>query len=600
MLAAVLCLCALVAAVRPERSSPQPLELEAEALPAVCVANLCYSLLREHRKFNMARNLCKAAGGDAMTVRSSVAADAISVLLQEERGQGPREAERRHYWLGLQLHQKACPHNASRLRGYRWVDGDADTDYDNWGPVSEDCGPRCATVSRGGEGQEGQESWSDQPCNKKTDGVLCEYRYNGSCPPLLQGGAANAGGAAQHNASRVTYRTPFGGRGSDLSALPAGTLAWLGSSPLVSWECAALGHNATAATYAWNSSGPAPWDCRLQNGGCQHLCLPRALGGFSCGCPAGQLLNPDRLTCSPPPPTPADPCQDAHCQHLCLQQQGKPFCLCRDGYTLDPIDNKSCHDVDECLEQPCEQRCINRPGSFSCHCYPGYQLAADGKCADINECARQPCAQLCSNTQGSFTCTCHSRYQPDPADHTSCVFYCESRTNPCDARSVGDDWYCPVGYILNDEKKTCFDYDECDAGECTQICTNTFGSYKCDCEVGFELQEDGSTCESQGSGSGDLPTGAATIPIPTTSSHQPPRASLSLGVVLGSIFAIAVVTLIFAGLGHHLHKKRGKWQTSTKYKSANSEQEVDLSQVTSAGDHKQQCQYTEDKSNVVT
>ena len=41
------------------------------------------------------------------------------------------------------------------------------------------------------------------------------------------------------------------------------------------------------------------------------------------------------------------------------------------------------------------------------------------------------------------------------------------------------------------------DEDECEDGNggCSQICNNLPGNYQCDCEDGYELQDDGTTCE---------------------------------------------------------------------------------------------------------
>lgn len=41
------------------------------------------------------------------------------------------------------------------------------------------------------------------------------------------------------------------------------------------------------------------------------------------------------------------------------------------------------------------------------------------------------------------------------------------------------------------------DIDECSNGTagCSQVCTNTLGSYQCSCNGGYELSYDGKTCE---------------------------------------------------------------------------------------------------------
>lgn len=43
----------------------------------------------------------------------------------------------------------------------------------------------------------------------------------------------------------------------------------------------------------------------------------------------------------------------------------------------------------------------------------------------------------------------------------------------------------------------CADIDECSRGEheCSQICNNTLGGHFCSCENGYQLQNDGITCE---------------------------------------------------------------------------------------------------------
>ncbi|XP_041060169.1 thrombomodulin-like [Carcharodon carcharias] len=544
-----LCLSLLLSLGLSEGKTPQQ-ELE-ETVPTVCVPTVCYSVQRQRRKFNMARNLCKSGGGDAMTVGSTVAAEAISVLLRSG-GDTPLSQK---FWIGLQLQQKSCPVNDSLLRGYRWVDGQTGSDYSKWGAASPACGPRCVTVSGSG-------AWADRPCNEKADGVLCEYRYPGSCRGIRPGNGT------------VTYSTPFGTNSSQLSELPPGTLAWV--------EPWGLRFQCSGDTWAWQPLGhPTPWRCQLENGGCQHKCEEALAGSPQCSCQPGYQLSRDGHSCQP-----FDLCQEAGCQHRCIVQEGSPYCLCRDGYQLDAT-GKGCVDVDECQQKPCEQRCVNSPGNFSCECLPGYQLTSDNKCNDINECITSPCAQKCANTDGSFQCYCGRGYETDPADPTMCVFYCQTNTEFCDARCTGDECYCPEGYLLDDRINKCQDVNECESGYCDGECTNTFGSYKCDCKESFELQEDGVHCESEGSGTVE----SLVTPPPS----HPSRAGLSLGVVLGSIFAIAVLTLVLAGLGHHLLAKRSKWKASSAYKLAN--QDVDLRQVTSAEEHK--CQPSE-KLNVVT
>ena len=44
------------------------------------------------------------------------------------------------------------------------------------------------------------------------------------------------------------------------------------------------------------------------------------------------------------------------------------------------------------------------------------------------------------------------------------------------------------------------DVNECadDNGGCEQMCHNILGSYECTCEMGYELNEDGRSCDGKG------------------------------------------------------------------------------------------------------
>ncbi|XP_077862299.1 uncharacterized protein LOC100367189 [Saccoglossus kowalevskii] len=57
---------------------------------------------------------------------------------------------------------------------------------------------------------------------------------------------------------------------------------------------------------------------------------------------------------------------------------------------------------------------------------------------------------------------------------------------------------CPPGYELDDGE--CEDIDECDTandGGCEHDCENTDGSYHCECDEGYTLNEDGRSCDFQ-------------------------------------------------------------------------------------------------------
>uniref|UniRef100_A0A671M5C3 Collagen and calcium-binding EGF domain-containing protein 1 n=1 Tax=Sinocyclocheilus anshuiensis TaxID=1608454 RepID=A0A671M5C3_9TELE len=87
--------------------------------------------------------------------------------------------------------------------------------------------------------------------------------------------------------------------------------------------------------------------------------------------------------------------------------------------------------------------------------------------ADYDVCAGAPCEQQCTDHFGRVVCTCYPGYRYDREQHRK------------------------------REKPYCLDIDECANNNetvCSQICVNTPGSYRCECEKGFYLEDDGKTC----------------------------------------------------------------------------------------------------------
>ena len=103
---------------------------------------------------------------------------------------------------------------------------------------------------------------------------------------------------------------------------------------------------------------------------------------------------------------------------------------------------------------------------------------------DIDECALgiSGCNQICTNTIGSYVCSCFLGY------HIS------SNNKTCVGKHLTSIIVC---YIV----RSCAmymhtDIDECALGisGCNQICTNTIGSYMCNCYPGYQISSDHSTC----------------------------------------------------------------------------------------------------------
>ena len=218
-------------------------------------------------------------------------------------------------------------------------------------------------------------------------------------------------------------------------------------------------------------------------------------------------------------------------------------------------------DINECTagnNGGCSQICINTIGSYACSCQAGYVLNADNRtCAgkyaidthckkrsnlyfpDINECANNNgnCTQTCINTIGSYFCSCTAGYALS-ADGRTCVgmkitclliktcIYIAFKTdiNECTTyngncsqictNTIGS-YYCLCmnAYVLNVDGRTCngkgicvdipsigtilfVDINECatNNGNCSQYCTNTAGSYLCTCVAGYILNSDNRTC----------------------------------------------------------------------------------------------------------
>uniref|UniRef100_A0A0K8V5N2 Fibrillin-2 n=1 Tax=Bactrocera latifrons TaxID=174628 RepID=A0A0K8V5N2_BACLA len=217
------------------------------------------------------------------------------------------------------------------------------------------------------------------------------------------------------------------------------------------------------------------------------------------------------------------------CERLLFPGENEPRlkCSCFDGFSLDPNDYASCHDINECeLDNGgCEQVCNNLPGSYQCACEQGLQIntLTGNTCIDINEC-EQPevaaqCAGGCENTHGSYRCIPALNTPEDGAEATNEVkaveeddkevdeveTKVESDANAGEEENEDDQGIrrisesgpiCPAGYRAGGENSdNCVDIDECAEGTSgCEHCLNTDGSYECTCPGGYDLAEDERTC----------------------------------------------------------------------------------------------------------
>ncbi|KAB1262185.1 Thrombomodulin [Camelus dromedarius] len=479
-----------------------PAPLQPRPLGSQCIERDCFALFQGPATFLAASQACERLQGHLMTVRSSVAAEVISLLLS---GGGLR------LWIGLQL-PPGCgdPGHHGPLRGFQWVTGDNRTSYSKWARPHSDgaplCGPLCVAISAAGDPAPMEPAWEEQQCGAEADGFLCELHYAASCRPLaVEPGAAAAG-------VTVTYSTPFGDRGADFQALPVGSSAAV--APLgLELECAAPPGEAEGR---WVRETPGAWACSVESGGCQHGCNESA-GESRCLCPADAPLQADGRSCAEPA---QHPCHQL-CQQFCVP--GPPdaptnyTCMCATGYRL-AADQHQCEDVDDCMQvpSPCPQNCVNEQGSFRCNCYPGYEQQ-DGECVELQD----PC----------FGNKCEYECQPVGRSEHRCV--------------------CAEGFVPNSRLY------ECVCGPDSVLA----GQIATDCDpvkVGGDRTEE----RTEDGGSGEPPGSTA----PRRRQPPPRPEPLHSGVLVGiSIASLSLVVALLALLCH-LRKKQGASLAEPEYK----------------------------------
>ncbi|XP_059160048.1 mucin-like protein [Physella acuta] len=242
--------------------------------------------------------------------------------------------------------------------------------------------------------------------------------------------------------------------------------------------------------------GFAGTDCEKDNDGCATNPCPSMTGCVDIPASEEQVTGLSYTyvdECKNTPPCGANA--------ICKNNYGSFVCNCLKGFRKSGSLN--CADINECSEKShdCDQICVNNLGSYDCRCYPGFARTG-GKCEltekDIDECKEKICSQICINTNGSFSCSCFSGYTLNKNDLRSCdtcqgntYGYNCSNTCQCKGRAVRCDNVKGCICQSNWKGETCeTDVDECaskpDVCPADQKCTNTEGSYTCDCPVGYE------------------------------------------------------------------------------------------------------------------
>lgn len=165
--------------------------------------------------------------------------------------------------------------------------------------------------------------------------------------------------------------------------------------------------------------------------------------------------------------------------------------VCGDSWVKSPW---SC----EVLNGGCQHRCNSVTGQPTCTCPPGFMVDVSGwsciKVAD-DPCAGAGCQHECLPQSGTFVCLCHQGFSLD-ADGKSCKDIdectdkriCAGPHARCENTIGSFKCDCEVGFEM--QKGFCVDINECFRGPCEHDCHNKDGSYTCSCFKGYKISDE--------------------------------------------------------------------------------------------------------------
>uniref|UniRef100_H0XR43 Adhesion G protein-coupled receptor E1 n=1 Tax=Otolemur garnettii TaxID=30611 RepID=H0XR43_OTOGA len=216
---------------------------------------------------------------------------------------------------------------------------------------------------------------------------------------------------------------------------------------------------------------------------------------------------------------------------VCRNMLGRYKCSCFLGFSS-PTGNDwtpekpgsfACTDVDECLSSgvcPEHSDCVNSMGSYSCSCQVGF-ISSNSTCEDVQlrqaafACKREPghngrcgnvyCMQSTfqESSEVELSIYWHSNLASSCHDINECVVKMCPANATCTNTPGSYFCNCRPGFApssgqldFTDQAVECrADIDECfqDPSPCgpNSVCTNTLGSYSCSCSVGFHPNSEG-------------------------------------------------------------------------------------------------------------
>uniref|UniRef100_A0AAY5KVE9 EGF-like domain-containing protein n=1 Tax=Esox lucius TaxID=8010 RepID=A0AAY5KVE9_ESOLU len=180
-------------------------------------------------------------------------------------------------------------------------------------------------------------------------------------------------------------------------------------------------------------------------------------------------------------------CGDNSDEHSCVYPScsGTQF-TCPSGLCI-PQD-WVCDKFNDCGDYSDEKGC----DSNSRDCYPGEWACPDSPmCVPVDKvCDGKPdCPGGTDETDAATKQTCSG------CSALSCVYMCHLTPQ-------GGACFCPDGFIVANDSRSCVDYDDCDIwGICDQLCEDRPGTHHCSCADGYFLEQ-GNHCRANISGTG--------------------------------------------------------------------------------------------------